>query len=268
MASSLPSLLFPDSISYPSHFSHIPFHALPFLPSSPPSSFPPHPSSSPPSILLAPTPPLLILPILLTPPQALLREANVRAQQQQEYAVSIAVTEALTAADEDKQVALEHARTAVHTAALTQQEQLDGILAEVAELRAENMRLASDLQQQSTGGDAGDAPVGIISVGGSSDGLDEMGEAPMPRGSSSSPSPPASKSSPTAAALIDAAMGDSSPDAKAEFEAVDEGRESGGGEEAATNAKAKLSPRLGASAGEGGGEAAAQRKLVLDLDWE
>ena len=84
--------------------------------------------------------------------KALLREANARAQQQQDYAVSIAVAEALTAADEDKQVALEHARSAVHGATLQQQEQLDGLLGEIAQLRAENMRMLSDLQRF-TGGE-------------------------------------------------------------------------------------------------------------------
>lgn len=43
----------------------------------------------------------------------LLREANTRAQQQQEYHVSIAVAEALQAAEEDKQMAIQNARVAV-----------------------------------------------------------------------------------------------------------------------------------------------------------
>lgn len=89
----------------------------------------------------------------------LLREANTRAQQQQEYAVNIAVAEALQAADEDKLVALQHARAGLQDSALQQQEQLDTVLAEMAELRAENLRLGSDLQllQGSQGGKADEA---------------------------------------------------------------------------------------------------------------
>ena len=83
----------------------------------------------------------------------LLKEANQRAQQQQEYAVSIAVAEALQAADEDKQVALQNARSAVHGATMQQQSQMDKVLAEMAELRAENLRMQSDLQM--SGGGAG-----------------------------------------------------------------------------------------------------------------
>ena len=145
---------------------------------------------------------------------------------------------------------------------------LDGILAEVAELRAENMRLASDLQQRSADGDAGDGPVDLVGVASRSrsDGLDELAE--VPRGSSLSP--PTSKS-PTDATR---AGGEANVEAGG-IEIAADVRESsfailaGGAEESVvTDAKAKLSPRLGASAGEGGGEAAAQRKLVLDLDWE
>lgn len=76
----------------------------------------------------------------------LLRESATRAKAQQEQAVAKAIAAAEAKAAEERQQTLDHARQAVQVSASATAEQMDAVLAELAELRAENLRLAAELE--------------------------------------------------------------------------------------------------------------------------
>lgn len=76
----------------------------------------------------------------------LLRETQDHAKQREQAAIYAAVAEVRDRAAEEQKITLEQAREVVQMSAIQQAEQLDGVLAELAELRAENMRLSSEME--------------------------------------------------------------------------------------------------------------------------
>lgn len=77
----------------------------------------------------------------------LLRQAHEHARQQQEMAVRKATDEVRAACEEEKAAAMDAAKAAVQMSALQQAEELDRVMVEVAELRAENRVQHERLQE-------------------------------------------------------------------------------------------------------------------------
>jgi len=79
----------------------------------------------------------------------LMRDAAIRSRQQQQAAVESERLAGMSRMEEERRKTLEQARTAVQLSAVQTAEQIDGVLAELAEVRAENMRLATELDAKS-----------------------------------------------------------------------------------------------------------------------
>lgn len=77
-----------------------------------------------------------------------LHESEARARRQQALAVESAVVELKASWEEEKRLTEETARAAVKMAQTQTAEQLEGVLGELAELKAENTRLALDAQER------------------------------------------------------------------------------------------------------------------------
>eukprot|EP00316_Scyphosphaera_apsteinii_P022822 CAMPEP_0119299652 /NCGR_PEP_ID=MMETSP1333-20130426/1697_1 /TAXON_ID=418940 /ORGANISM="Scyphosphaera apsteinii, Strain RCC1455" /LENGTH=1309 /DNA_ID=CAMNT_0007301147 /DNA_START=54 /DNA_END=3983 /DNA_ORIENTATION=- len=80
----------------------------------------------------------------------LLRQAHEHARQQQETAIRLEAERVRKLCDEEKETALGAARAAVQMSALQQAEQLDSVMNQIAELRAENKTQEALLQERAS----------------------------------------------------------------------------------------------------------------------
>ncbi|KAL1499078.1 hypothetical protein AB1Y20_013592 [Prymnesium parvum] len=76
----------------------------------------------------------------------LLQTTQREAKERHQTLLASAIREVRERAEEEKQVALEQARMVVQSSAVQQAEQLDALLSELAEVRAENLRLTSEME--------------------------------------------------------------------------------------------------------------------------